>query len=608
MMLLKKQGTYRFDGFRLDGRQRLLERGGIPVNIAPKVLDALLLLVEDAGALVERSTMRERLWQGQIVEAGTLSRVIADLRKALGDVTDERRYIETVPKFGYRFVASVAVVPEAETPPPESPAVQKLWKRKRTIQCVAGLLCLAAAGFGVRRMQPYPAAVQSLLILPFQIIGKAPEAEMLEFGLQDSLTMELSGLSSLAVFSLRPATAESADDVVEIGRRHRAQYILAGTIQQVSDKIFVNVRLLRAATGQTIWTNRFEEHNDDVFLVQSRLAKLAVAELVPALPAREGDLVARRLPSNGAAYRYYLLGRHYWNRRDENAYTDAIEMFTKAVEADPFYAPGYVGLADSYLLATGNANGLEVTLPRAKLAVEKAIKIDPSLGEAHATLALIASNYYFDWDLAEKELQTAIRLSPNYVTAHHWYAEFLTMRGKFAFSEAEFDVARNLDPASPIILTDLAQLYNFEKKYRRSIETLDEALRLEPSFRLAHYRKGYALMLLRRPEEALTEFERANLNNVKESWISEAAWVAAVEGRRQEAIELARQAEQGEPNAFVLSVTWAELGEFDRAIEWLQKLYDMRSGGLTSLNVNPVFDRLRSQQSFRALLRRMNVN
>jgi tetratricopeptide (TPR) repeat protein len=168
-------------------------------------------------------------------------------------------------------------------------------------------------------------------------------------------------------------------------------------------------------------------------------------------------------------------------------------------------------------------------------------------------------------------------------------------------------VARNLDPASPIILTDLAQLYNFEKKYQRSLETLD-ALRLEPSFRLAHYRKGYAFMLLRRPQEALTEFERANLNNVKESWITEGAWVAAVEGRRQEAIELARQAERERPDAFVLSVTWAELGEFDRAMEWLQKLYDMRSGGFTSLNVNPVFDRLRSHQSFRVLLRRMNLN
>jgi len=608
-MLLKKLVTYQFDGFRLDGRQRLLERDGTPVNITPKVLDALLLLVENAGNLVERSTMQERLWEGQIIEVGTLSRVIADLRKALGDVVGERRYIETVPKFGYRFVAHVEVVPETIQPALPSFPVPPPSNRRRIIQGLIGIVCLAAAGFAVRRMLPRPPVVQSLLILPFEMIGNAPDVEMLEFGLRDSLTMQLSGLSGLAVINLRPTAADRGNDIVEIARQHHASFILVGTIQLISDKISVNARLLRGATGETIWINRFEEHRDDVFLVESRLAKLAVAELIPALSVIESNRIARSLPSSASAYRYYLLGRHFWNRRDPKLYADAIEMFTKAIEADPLYAPAYVGLADSYLLGAGTQeNGLSVTLPRARLAVEKAIKIDPSLGEAHATLALIASNYYFDWDMAERELQTAIRLSPNYITAHHWYAEFLTMRGKFERSEVEFDVARNLDPASPIILTDLAQLYNFEKKYQRSIETLDEALKLDPSFRLAHYRKAYALMLLRRPEEALAQFEKANLNDAPGRGMSEKAWVAAVQGKRLDAIEFARQAEQEAPDPFVLSVTWAELNDLARSMEWLQTLYDRRSGGLTSLNVNPVFDRLRSHQPFRALLHRMNVN
>ncbi len=610
-MSLKKQSSYRFDGFRMDSRERLLECGGTAVPISPKVFDALLLLLENAGTLVERSTMRERLWPGQIVEDGTLARVIADLRKALGDTDGARRYVETVPKFGYRFLVSVAVddVTIPVEPAPETPVVQPPRRRTWILPVGIAFICLVVAGFAVARIQPHPAAIQSLLILPFQVVGNTSETETLGVSLQDSLTMELSGLSGLAVIALKPTAADASGDIAELGRRHRAAFILAGTIQLASSKVHVNARLLRSDTGQPVWIRQFDELREDLFLVESQLAKLTASELTPVVPALEKERFARRLPSNASAYRYSLLGRHYWNKRDEKGYAAGIEMFKKAVDADPLYAPAYVGLADSYLLATRNReNGFALSLPQAKLAVEKAIQIDPSLGEAHATLAMIASNYYLDWDTARRELKTAIRLSPNYVTAHHWYAEFLTMQGEFKLSEEAFEKARDLDPASPIILTDLAQLYNFEKNYQRSIETLDEVLRLDPSFHLAHERKAYALMLLGRPTDALVEFETANRQSAANAWISERAWVAAAEGKRQEAIALARQAERADSNPFVLSLTCIELGEYDRAMVWLQKMYDFRSGGLVSLKVNPVFDRLRSYQPFHALLQKMNMN
>ena len=614
-MMLKNHATYRFDGFYLDGRERLLERDRVPVPIGPKAFDALLLLVENAATLVDRSTLRERLWPGQIVEEGTVARVIADLRKALGDVGDQRRYIETIPKFGYRFVAelvthSLPPVPESQDQvEPERHAARLSSIRKWIVGAAAGLILLAGGVFTVLRVRTQPPPVQSLLITPFQMIGEAPDAGMLQLGLQDSLTMELSGLSGLAVIKLSPQGASPVDDLAEIGRRHRAGFVLAGTIQITSGRIRLNARLLRSATGQAVWTRGFDESLDDVFKVESRLAKLTVAELIPALPASEHERLARRLPSNASAYRYYLLGRHYWNKREENSYTQAIDMFKRAVEADPGYAPAYVGLADSYLLASGRLNNpLTEGLPPAKAAVEKAIQIDPSLGDAHATLALIAESYYFDWGQAEQELQTAIRLSPNYVTAHHWYAEFLTMMGKFDLSEAEFEVARNMDPASPIILTDIAQLYDFEKKYDRSLQTLDEVLKLDPSFHLAHDRKAFALMLMRLPEEALKEFEVGNRQTERQGSICLMAWADAVGAKRQEALRLVRLAEQEDPNLFLLSVIWAELGDSDRAMDWLQKAYERRTSGLISLKVNPVFDRLRSNERFKALLRQMNLN
>ena len=486
---------------------------------------------------MNRATMRERLWTGQIVEDGTLARVIADLRKVLGDVGDELRFIETVPKFGYRFVAPVLA--DAETPPTtleppiRLPAIElPRSKRKWILGAAAGLIILTMAGFKVQQALNRPPAVQSILIAPFEIIGSSPEAEMLQLGLQDSLALELGALSTLAVIKLKPQPVDAPDDIAGIGRRHRAGFVLAGTIQVIAGRVNVNACLLRSATGQMVWTRRFEENLDEVFKVESHLAQLTVAELIPALPAGETERLARRLPPNALAYRYYLLGRYYWNKRDENAYVEAIANFKKSVDAAPDYALAYVGLADSYLLAAGSeANPKVEALPAAKAALAKAIQLDPSLGEAHATIAMIDSSYYFDWNAAESEYRAAIRLSPNYVTASSLVRGISNHDGEVLDqSEAEFDVARNLDPASPVILTDLAQLYNFEKQYQRSIATLDEVLKLDPAFHLAHTRKGYALMLLRRPQQALREFEIADRQGGRLASMGEKAWGAAVEG------------------------------------------------------------------------------
>jgi tetratricopeptide (TPR) repeat protein len=347
---------------------------------------------------------------------------------------------------------------------------------------------------------------------------------------------------------------------------------------------------------------------EDVFKIQSRLASLTVAEVLPLLPPAERGILERRHPTNGAAYRYYLLGRYYWNKRESNGYRQAIEMFQKAAQADPNYAPAYVGLADSYLLdPRPEANLMRVTLPAAQSAIETALRLDPALGEAHATLALIAGSYYFDWTKAEHELQAAIRLSPNYLTAHHWYAEFLTMMGRFEQSEAEFEATRSLDPASAPVLTDLAQLQLFQKRYRQSIRTLDEVLRLNPAFFLAHERKAYSLMLLRRSGEALREFEAADAAGGRSTALWVRAWTQAVAGQRDEALALANLAEAKNESPMMLSVVWAELGDVDRGIDCLERAYEDRSAGMVSLKVNPIFDRLRKSPRFETLLRRMNL-
>jgi DNA-binding winged helix-turn-helix (wHTH) protein/TolB-like protein len=262
-MVSQSRTIYRFAGFALDCQERLLEKDGVPLPIGPKVFDALVLLVENRGALVDRPTMRERLWTGQIVEDGTLARVIADLRKTLGDVGDERRFVETVPKFGYRFVAPVVAHVEppvltSEQPTPAPTIEQTRSKQTWLVRAAAGMLIIIAAGLGARQMLSHP-AVQSILIAPFQVLGSTPETEMLQLGLQDSLVMELGGLSTFAVIKLNPQVADVPEDLAEIGRRRRAGFVLGGTIQVVGGRVQVNARLVRSAAGETVWRQSFEE-------------------------------------------------------------------------------------------------------------------------------------------------------------------------------------------------------------------------------------------------------------------------------------------------------------------------------------------------------------
>ncbi|HTS75928.1 MAG TPA: tetratricopeptide repeat protein [Bryobacteraceae bacterium] len=248
-----------------------------------------------------------------------------------------------------------------------------------------------------------------------------------------------------------------------------------------------------------------------------------------------------------------------------------------------------------------------LVLPLAQAAVEKAVAIDPALGEPHASLAMIAGSYHYDWDSAERELQTAIRLSPSYVTARHWYAEFLTMMGKFEQSEAEFEMARNLDPGSPILLVDIAQLRLFENKPEESLRVLDEALQLDPNFVLAHDRKVFSLMIMRRAREARAELELADRMAHREVPPVLNAWIAAVDGQRADALRFAAEAEESADNAMMLAVVWAELGDIDRGMAWLEQASERHSSGIISVKVNPVFNPLRKSPRFDALLHRMNL-
>lgn len=602
-MLLTPQVRFEFGEFRMDPGERSLTMGGHEVSITPKVFDALLLLVENAGMLVTRATFRSALWQDVVVDDANLARVIADLRKALGDVGGARRFIETVPKFGYRFIAPVERIPATAVPdaakavvpaPAPSPALVSPPGRNRWFAWVAlPVLCAGALGLTVvPGHRETPSDVHSVLITPFKILGTAPDAATLEAGLRDSLAMELGALSNLVV-------RESAEGKPD------ADAVLMGAIQFAPNRIHVNARLVSKATGRTRWTGQFDAPSDDILRVEASLARQTANALVSSISPEYLARLERRIPTSPAAYRDYVLGRHYWNQRDPAGYQSALAMFQRSAAADPDFAAAYTGIADTYLLLGGS---IRDSLPIIDAALRKAVELDPDFGEAHATMGLLAESQHLDWSEAETQFRTAIRLSPKYATAHHWYAEYLSMMGKYDLSKAEFDVARELDPVSPIIVVDLAQSYNFHKEYRRSLEVLDEALRLDPGFHVAHDRKGYALMLLHRPEEALREFDIGARDGKKPMAVEVQAWAESIEGNLRRARELADSVKPEDADLLLLAGVWANLGDADRAVRCLEDAYRERRPGIVSIKVNPIFDPLRTHPRFQALLKTMHLS
>ncbi len=455
--------------------------------------------------------------------------------------------------------------------------------------------------------------INSIAVLPFTNASGDKETEFLADGIAETLINNFTKIADLKVaarstaFRFRGREGEPK----EVGRELGVGTILTGRLLQRGDSLSVQVDLIKASDGSQIWGNRYEGKSADIVNIQQRIATDVSSQLKLKLTGAQAQQVAKTYTQNPEAYQRYLRGRFYWTKRTADDLRKGLHEFEKAAELDPGYAMAYVGLADTYVLLEEYAGvPASESLPKAHAFAQKALEMDDSLGEAHATLGLI-NTYMWRWVEAERELKRAIELNPNYPTAHHWYSVLLNStdrRRDEAMSEIK--QAQQLDPLSGIIGLNVGIVHlakddakSAEVEFRRIVE-------FDPTWWGGHFYLGFALFELGRHEEALQELETsAQLTSRSGRPMAVLGHAYAVIGRRTDAQAVIKELEEKyakrEAIGQSIAAVYTGLGDKDQALAWLEKDFDARSGDLIRIGWYPPFDSLRDDPRFKDLVKRM---
>jgi TolB-like protein len=455
--------------------------------------------------------------------------------------------------------------------------------------------------------------IDSLAVLPFANASRDPNAEYLSAGITESVINSLLQLPQLRVIP-RASVFEyrGGRDPLKAGRDLDVRSVLTGTVSQIGDRLVVQAELTDVKRGSQMWGKRFEEKVSDAFAVQERIAQEILKSLRLELSGEDEERVAKRYTGDAEAYKLYLKGRLYWNRRTDDSIEKSIGFFEQAIARDPRYALAYAGLADSYLLvAFYGALPPKEVLPKARKAAMRALEIDGDLAEGHALLADLKYLFEWDWPGAEREFVRAIELNPRYATAHQWYSNYLAVLKRTKEACVEVLQAEDLDPLNPVISMDVGlTCYYTSGDYGKAIEQYRKVLELNPDFVLAHLYLGLAHVRRNELAQAVSEMEIVKrLAPGQPDAVALLGYAYGVAGRRAEAeqalAELKALSKRRYVSAFPMAWVYVGLGDRDRAFEWLEKAYEERAGRIVYVYGERAFDPLRSDPRFRDLLRRL---
>ena len=451
---------------------------------------------------------------------------------------------------------------------------------------------------------------KSIAVLPFANLSHDPDNAYFAAGIQDEIITRLSKIGDLKVISCTSTQRfkSAPDDIPAIASQLRVANVLEGSVQRTPDKVRVNVQLIKAATDDHLWADTFDRQLNDIFGVESEIAKTIAETLRAKLSGSEQNAIAARPTENTDAYQLYLRGRFFWNKRTGQNLNKAADYFNQAIAADPNYALAYVGLADSYVLMPFYGAGMpQDCYPKAKAAAEKALQLDNTLAEAHTSLAQVFCYYDLDFIRAAREYQRAIELNPNYPTAHQWYgSSALTALGRFDEAIPELKRAIALDPLSLVINADLGNSYYRARRYDEAIKQLRKTVDLDPGFYYAHWNLGSALAANGDLAGAIEEYEKARSLNDDPSMLGLLGNAYAAVGKKAEAIKIRDELEAISKQRYVSDYSFAivnlGLGDRDEALRRLQRSYQDRAGdSLRFIRVDPLLDPLRRDPRFEAL-------
>jgi TolB-like protein/DNA-binding winged helix-turn-helix (wHTH) protein len=648
--LMEPPWKYRFGPFEVEMGVRKLSKNGAKVKLRGQPYLILEALLFRAGEVVTRKEIREKLWPADVFvdfEHG-LNSSVKKLRQALCDSADQPRYIETLPRLGYRFIAPVEGVAKArssaEVAPVEtaaSPSLARtepsagsfsssLWRRAGlglAAAVVLGgvLIGMFAKSSGWMRSpfrlshkesaSPPGRRFSSIAVMPLVNLSNDPGQEYFTDGMTDELISDLAQLGTLRVISRTSVMHYKGGNktVLEIGRELGVDALVEGTVQRAENQVRIRVQLIDAASDRHLWARSYDHELKDVLLLQSTAAHDIVAEIQgQATEPPTATHAASEATIQPDVYDLYLKGQYFWNKRTVDGFRQAIDYFERATARDPRYARAYAGLADCYALI-GPYSGVSQTpfMPKARAAALKALEIDDNLAEAHTALGLIVQNYDWDWPTAEKEYRRAIELNPNYATARQFYAEHLAWRGRFNEALRESDRARQLDPLSLIIATDNGAILYYSRQYGRAIVQFRSVREMDPTFEHAEI-IVFPLVEQGRFAEAVADMDRGRRLHGNDPWVDlEQTYIYGRAGqleRGRRGLERLKEIDRRQtldPTAFVFA--YMGLGEKEQSLAWLEKAYSQHSNLLTTLKVDPVFDPLRGDPRFQNLLRRVGL-
>jgi serine/threonine-protein kinase len=544
--------------------------------------------------------MRDLRYQSATEMRADLKRLRRDLESALLSAPE------------VRAASSPAVAPVA--PATDSKSVPAVAKSRRAVMGIAAGAILAAAGAGsyfLLREKP----LDSVAVLPLVNVGGDPKTEYLTDGISESIINTLSQLPRVSVRSFSSVVRYKGKDIdpQQAGQALNVQAIITGRLVQQGENITIATELVDVRHNRQVWGYRSERKLADILAVQEQIARELSDKLRLQLTGAEKQRMARRSTADSEAYQLYLQGRYQWNKRTLEGMQQGIDYFQQAIQKDPNYALAHAGLADSFaLLADYNVLPAREVMPRVKSAATKALDLDDSLGEAHTSLAYAKFVHDWDWAGAEREFKRALDLNPSYPTAHHWYGEYLMVLGRFSESLTQLDRARELNPQSPIINVALAYRSYYAGKYDQAIEQCQKTLASEPAFAPAHEYLARAYEQKGMQAEATAEFRKAlELSEGGSNELAALGQMHAVAHREAEARKILQDLKERSQQTYVqpmwIAAIHAALGEKDQAFDWLQKAHDDRSVWLVYLKVDPLFQNLRQDGRYAALLKRIGL-
>ncbi len=499
------------------------------------------------------------------------------------------------------------------------PSRKRAWIYVVIIAAALSIGLFFVARYTLPNQQAGPAEItkKSIAVLLFENATNDPGTEYLSEGISEALINSLSELQQLRVIARPTAFRYKSKDVDprQVGRELGVAAVLTGKVRQMQDALNVQVDLVDAVTGTQIWGAGYDRKIADLVAVKQAIAQEVAAKLTLKLSSEEQRQLVKRDSTNAKAYQFYLRGRYFWNKRTSDGIKQAIEHFQQSIERDPNFALGYVGLADSYTgLTFYNFAAPHEAMPKAKESAIKALTLDDTLAEAHATLAHILTNYDWNWSAAEKEFKRSIELKPDYATAHQWYAiHYLTAMGRLEEAVQEMKRALELEPASLVMNTFMGATLYYAGRYDEAIDQCRRTIEMDPNFAAAHWHLGLAYEQKQLLNAATDEFKKAISLSGGSPLMKAALGRAYAESQNNHQAnemlnELDELAKRQYASAYEIATIYVALGNNEQAFQLLAKAYAEHSFHLVNLNVSPQFKSVRSDPRFQDLVQRVGLS